>query len=254
MPSPFPGMDPYLEGYLWPDVHHELASQVRRQLTPQLRPKYAAQIEVNVVEDMPPESEFGIFYPDVNVVKTPVKAEKPNSGGLAVTTANVTLPVIQPIPTRLSSVQIRDVAKNLLVTSIEIISPVNKREPGLTMYRSKRQRLYQAGVHLLEIDLLRRGQRPFVQPGLPKTSYAVALTRAASGKVDVWTLNLPDPLPVVPVPLLDTDPDAVVNLSTAVEAIYADAGYDVILDYTQNPPPPALTETEAIWIKQQINR
>lgn len=21
MPSPFPGMDPYLEGYLWPDVH-----------------------------------------------------------------------------------------------------------------------------------------------------------------------------------------------------------------------------------------
>ncbi len=24
MPSPFPGMDPYLEGHLWPDVHSAL--------------------------------------------------------------------------------------------------------------------------------------------------------------------------------------------------------------------------------------
>ncbi len=29
MPSPFPGMDPYLEGYLWLDVHQSLASQIR---------------------------------------------------------------------------------------------------------------------------------------------------------------------------------------------------------------------------------
>ena len=31
MPSPFPGMDPYLETpLLWGDVHHELISQIRR--------------------------------------------------------------------------------------------------------------------------------------------------------------------------------------------------------------------------------
>ncbi len=29
MPSPFPGMDPYLEPpHLWPDVHHALISAV----------------------------------------------------------------------------------------------------------------------------------------------------------------------------------------------------------------------------------
>lgn len=42
MPSPFPGMDPYLEGYLWPDVHNAFANKIPQQLTPQLRPRYAA--------------------------------------------------------------------------------------------------------------------------------------------------------------------------------------------------------------------
>lgn len=37
MPSPFPGMDPYLEGYLWPDVHHRLASEIARQLGKMVR-------------------------------------------------------------------------------------------------------------------------------------------------------------------------------------------------------------------------
>jgi hypothetical protein len=42
MPSPFPGMDPYLEGYLWSDVHHRLATQISDQLMPLLRPQYVA--------------------------------------------------------------------------------------------------------------------------------------------------------------------------------------------------------------------
>ncbi|MGZ3485541.1 MAG: DUF4058 family protein, partial [Isosphaeraceae bacterium] len=41
MPSPFPGMDPYLEEPgLWPDVHHELISETRALLNTILRPKY----------------------------------------------------------------------------------------------------------------------------------------------------------------------------------------------------------------------
>ena len=51
MPSPFPGMDPFLEGYLWPDVHHSLATQIRDQLSPLIRPHYVARIEVQVVRD-----------------------------------------------------------------------------------------------------------------------------------------------------------------------------------------------------------
>lgn len=139
MPSPFPGMDPYLEGYLWPDVHTALASKIRQQLTPRLRPKYAARLEVYLAEDPFPDSEIGILYPDVEVLETPQR--------------QASLSVLQAVRVRLIDVEIRDTANNRLVTSLEILSPVNKREPELTTYRQKRQQLYRANVHLFELDL-----------------------------------------------------------------------------------------------------
>jgi hypothetical protein len=36
MPSPFPGMDPYLEGWLWPDVHATLIPAIRAALAARL--------------------------------------------------------------------------------------------------------------------------------------------------------------------------------------------------------------------------
>jgi len=44
VPSPFPGMAPYLEGYLWPNVHSALAHIIRQQLAPQIQPKYVARL------------------------------------------------------------------------------------------------------------------------------------------------------------------------------------------------------------------
>jgi hypothetical protein len=138
VPSPFPGMDPYLEGYLWPDVHSALAHTLRRQLAPQIQPKYVARLEISVIED-----------------QSPAPPETPEDiAGAAVTP--ITAPLTIPLPhARLATVEIRDVAQNILVTSIEILSPVNKREPHLSQYRQKRERLRAAHVHLLEIDLLR---------------------------------------------------------------------------------------------------
>ena len=44
MPSPFPGMDPYLEyPGLWPDVHHNLISDTQDFLAHQLRPEVCRQ-------------------------------------------------------------------------------------------------------------------------------------------------------------------------------------------------------------------
>ena len=62
-------MDPYLEGYLWPDVHHRLATQISDQLMPLLRPRYVARIEIQVVPDETPEADIGIMYPDVEIVR-----------------------------------------------------------------------------------------------------------------------------------------------------------------------------------------
>lgn len=69
MPSPFPGIAPHLEGYLWPDVHNALANKIRQQLVPLLRPRYTARLEIYLVEDTAPEEEVGILYPNVEVLK-----------------------------------------------------------------------------------------------------------------------------------------------------------------------------------------
>jgi hypothetical protein len=253
MPSPFPGMDPYLEGYLWADVHNALASKIRQMLVPKLRPRYTARLEIYLVEDNHPEAEVGILYPDVEILRVRNAAPIATSGGtaLATTPATLTLPMIEPIAIRIPTIEIRDAANNSLVTSIEILSPVNKREPGLTQYRQKRQRLYQADVHLIELDFLRRGTRPFDHPRLPTAPYFVTLTRARSAAVDLWPIALQQFLPVIPVPLKAEDPDVALDLGAAMMEIYDEAGYDLSIDYTQSPPPPALTVADESWWRSQ---
>lgn len=253
MPSPFPGMDPYLEGPLWPDVHQALANKLRQRLTPQLRPRYTARLEVYLVEDTAPEGEIGILYPDVEILQRPQPpaptAPGRSAGGVALTPAPLSVPVLQPVRVRIPTVEIRDTAHNVLVSCIEILSPVNKREPGLTPYRQKRQRLYEAQVHLIEVDLLRRGTRPVSHPRIPPVPYLITLTRAGSGKVEVWPLQLPDPLPTIPVPLRAPDPDIALDLSEALAAIYEEAAYDLSIDYTQPPPPPPLSDEDRRWLE-----
>jgi hypothetical protein len=162
--------------------------------------------------------------------------------------------VMLPVEVRLTSVEIRDTASNQLVTSIEILSPVNKREPGLAQYRTKRQRLYQAGVHLIELDLIRRGTRPVAHRRLPEVPYLIALTRAHTGKTDIWPLTLRDPLPTLPLPLRPPDDDVTLNLATALAAVYDEAAYDLSIDYRQDPPPPTLPEADGAWMRELLSR
>ncbi len=219
-------MDPYLEGYLWPDVHQELASAIKGLVVPEISPKYVARLSLYTVEDTSPEEDVGIMYPDVEVLQ---------------------------IEVRIPVVEIRDRQDNQLITAIEIISPVNRRNPGLEPYRKKRLRLHEAGVHLLEIDLLRRGERPFKHPYLPKTQYMALLTRAGSTKTQVWAFNLDDPLPVLPVPLKAPDPDVPLVLRKALEEVYTRSQYDLSINYREDPPPPPLPVKEQEWLRQLLD-
>ncbi|MBI4618003.1 MAG: DUF4058 family protein [Planctomycetes bacterium] len=250
MSSPFSGMDPYLEGHLWPDVHHGLAYAIRRQIVPRIRGRYVARIEVSLIEDPTPEAEIGILYPDVEVL-APREPTHPTPGTLPshhepeATTAPLTIPAMETIEVRIPSVEIRDLAGDRLVTSIEILPPVNKREPGLSAYRKKRQRLRRSSVHLLEIDFLRRGTRAIIHPRIPATTHLCSLTRAGSATTDLWPLPLGDPLPCLPVPLLAPDPDVILDLGAALAVVYDDAAYEDTIDYRVAPPPPELTQEEA---------
>ena len=259
MASPFPGMDPYLEGYLWPDLHNALATKIRQLLTPLLRPRYAARLNIYVVEDTAPESELGILYPDVEIMRTQQPADSHPAaflraeGGDA-TPAMLTVPVILPVAVQLVNVEIYDTARNQLVSSIEILSPVNKRDPGLQRYRLKRQRLYQAGIHLLELDLLRRGTRLITHATLPNVPYLITLTRAHAGKTDVWPLRLQDAWPKVPIPLRQPDADVILNLGQAFDEVYAEAAYELSINYHEPPPVPSLTDEDKAWVQKLLQQ
>jgi len=256
-------MDPYLEGYLWTDVHQRLATEISRRLAPRLKPRYVVRLAIYVVEDSTPEAEIGIMYPDVEVLESGrggvprrqrvIREAMPAPMAAQTTPAPLIIPLLRPVEVRLVSVEIRDVARNELVTCIEILSPVNKREPGLSEYRQKRQRLHQASVHILEIDLLRRGTRPLTHPRVPDVPYLITLTRAEAQVVAVWPIRLQDALPTVPVPLRAPDPDVPLELAPVLAAIYDEAAYELSIDYSQPPPPPPLSAEDGAWLKTRLS-
>lgn len=71
MPSPFPGVDPYLENpELWPEVHHRLITAIAIAIAPAIAPKYRVAIEKRTYFSEP-EDSLTVAIPDVAVYSTP---------------------------------------------------------------------------------------------------------------------------------------------------------------------------------------
>jgi hypothetical protein len=147
---------------------------------------------------------------------------------------------------------VRDTAERQLVTVIEILSLVNKRGQGYRDYIEKRMSLMQTDTHLLEIDLLRIGERVLLAGGeLPAAYYYVFLSRfTRRPRTEVWPVQLQETLPIVPVPLLPPDDDILLDLQQAVDACFNLVGYENLLDYSQPLPPPILDDGGADWINE----
>jgi hypothetical protein len=159
------------------------------------------------------------------------------------------------LPLRLFTVEVREVGTLRLVTAIEILSPSNK-QPGhdaCEEYLRKRRALLRSEAHLIEIDLLRGGQRPPLERPVPPAPYYVTLSRASRRpRVEVWPIQLRDKLPTLPVPLLHPDPDAPLDLAGVVAAVYGRGAYARLIDYRQPPPPPSLSDAEAAWLDERL--
>lgn len=249
MPSPFPGMDPYLEGHLWPDVHNSLSYLIKVQLAPRLPNAYRVHLQSYTVEDTSPEKEIGIMYPYVGVYKPGDQAREPAAAyGAGITPPTAILPVIKPVEVSIPVVEIRGLKDNRLITSIEVLSPVNKRVPGFVPYCEKRDRFQDADVHLIEIDLLRRGYRALRHPRLPPSHYLVSLVKAGTKEVQVWALDIKDTLPVIPVPLQAPDADCYLDLGKAMDDLYEQGCFEKSIDYGVKPPPPDFSEVEMKWM------
>ena len=50
MPSPFPGMDPFLESQEWEDFHTTFNTILRERLGPSLEPDYLVRVERRVYQ------------------------------------------------------------------------------------------------------------------------------------------------------------------------------------------------------------
>lgn len=156
---------------------------------------------------------------------------------------------------RLYTVEVRKTGTLRLVTAIEVLSPVNKR-PSHEAYQDyvrKRRQLLRSETHVIEIDLLRGGERPPLERPVPAAPYHVTLSRAHQRPVvEVWPIQLWERLPVLPVPLLAPDPDVRLDLGTVVAAVYERGAYARLIDYRLPPPPPALAEAQATWLEEHL--
>ncbi|NOK63312.1 MAG: DUF4058 family protein [Chloroflexi bacterium AL-W] len=257
MEPPFPGMDPYLESTeYWPSFHHHLAEELMTMLNEQLDPKYFADVEVRAVIDNVSISSSSDVYPDVAVIDSdPQPLEAPDMApSLVAPLQRVALPSER---TRSRTVHIYLSDTKALVTAIEILSPTNKRGRGLQQYRQKREELLFSDCHLVELDLVRRGERPGweLEDLPPTTAYVCLVNRARHDALrisDIWPLTLAQPLPTLPIPLLSTDPDITLDLSVAIQDIYRRARYARRVDYRADPPPPVLSSDDADWLDTQL--
>lgn len=255
MPSPFPGMDPYVEQpRLWMDFHSDLAAEIRAELNRQIRPAYFARLTpyatYEVVEIA--LSRLQKVIPDVGVMRETAALY---AGGAAVIDPPVESVVQMEAPLELLSVEILRADDETLITAIEILSPVNKR-PGHDAhrdYRRKRQELLRSGAHFIEIDFLRGGERSPLDKPVPAAPYYVSLSRVGQRPaISVWPVPLNSRLPTIPVPLDFGDPDAILALSAVVASVYERGGYDAQIDYRQPVPPPTLTDEESAWVEMLL--
>lgn len=258
MPTPFPGMDPYLERPgLWVQVHADLIVDIRRFLAPLLRPRYHVAIEQHTYLTVwPPYQQQSVGIPDVLItlpkngtydaaitVAAPATAGKPVVGEL-------------PIPEEglvERYLEVREVTTQEVITMIAVLSPTNKilRE-GQLQYQRKRLEILSSLIHLVEIDLLRAGKAlPMAVTG--QNDYRIVVSRSQHRpQADVYLFGVRDPIPDFPIPLRTGETEPTLPLNQILHNLYDLGGYDLVIDYRQ-PPDPPLTANDAPWVTQLLN-
>lgn len=251
MPSPFPGMDPWLErSDHWPDVHNRLIAAIGDVLGPQLRPRYFVALEERVyVEEAQGLTLVG--RPDLAVVGSR------RTGGGDARSATAMVEVELPMADRLREtyLEIRTAREGEVVTVLEVLSPANKRTgEGRRLYLQKRSSVLATLTSLVEIDLLRAGEPMPVIGDLPSSDYAILVSRSwQRPRAHLLPFGVRDRIPTVPVPLRKGEEEPMVELGSVLGALYERASYDLRIDY-RRPSEPPLVADDAPWAADRIGR
>jgi hypothetical protein len=254
MPSPFPGMNPYLENpELWPEVHSRLIVAMADALNPQLMPKYRAAIDQRVY-DISGDEALLVGIPDVTV-EQPVSSATPSPVAVMPPPAGptrVTVPI--PIEMRERYLQIKSVATGKVITVVEVLSPTNKRPgAGRNAYEEKRREVLSSLNHLIEIDLLRQGEPMALTTGNVQSHYRILVSRAEQrSQDDLYAFNMQDSVPRFPLPLAADEVEPIVDLQGLLNQVYDRAGYGMVIDYARSSVPP-LNEADAAWANELLH-
>jgi hypothetical protein len=252
MPTPFPGMNPYIErASMWHDFHESFMPVVREILTAQVVPRYFIRInEQMYIHELSGEQRRFLGRSQLLVpALTPPGAGAGTSSAAVEAPAEVGVPVVD-VESQ-SFLEIRDRDSRELVTVLELLSPTNKYAgPDREQYLAKAHQLQRSWVHFVEIDLLRGGPRmPWLD--MPPCDYCVVVSRVERRpKAGFWPIGLRDRLPVIPIPLRGGDPDARLDLQEVLHRIYDAAGYEYHI--YSGPPEPLLSAEDTAWSQQLV--
>jgi hypothetical protein len=246
-------MDPYLEDpWIWPDFHLTFAVALRTELNRRLPAGYVALVDRYVwVQEPETEERKRLGKPDVFLT-----GESRTKGAPAAAVVAAPLEIVLPSITEKGSPYLRivDRANRRLVTVIELLSPANKT-PGKDRdaYLMKQREYLASDVNLVEMDLLRKGERlPWIAPSVAAADYYVMVSRAAKRpRALVWPFGVRESLPPIAIPLAEKDGDVALELGTCMNQVYDSAGYARELDYAQ-PPNPPLDEPDAAWVRELL--
>jgi len=266
-------MDPYLEAPdIWPDFHNGLAGEIRAELNNSLPPPYYARLEMRPEVGIVEEAGYTRrIVPDVAVVRRPQRDAGVES--IAVlssprTTLSRSVEVtVRSEPIRHSYVEIRAPTRgHELVTLIEMVSPSNKRRgPDRRAYLQKQSDVLESGASLIELDLLRSGERLMADPEVqaylagvqPPPDYLVLVNRAwqRSGgvrAVQIFPILLAEPLPVIAVPLRQGQDEVLLDLQFIFSRVYDSGPYRRGAVNYHQPPEPPLACDQVAWAEQRL--
>ncbi len=267
MPSPFSGMNPYLEDpAVFPDLHDSLVFCLRESLNANLPPPYYAGIASRVWI----ESSVRSVGPDVKVL-TPTpdgdgeSARSSGAGGVAVAEALAAEPIVINVPHEEQRERFLEIytqsGGERLVTTIEVLSMTTKTpgEHGRDLYLKKQKEILESKVHLVEIDLLRGGRpttavpRALVEAKVGPFAYHVSIHHFDKPEdFYVYARRLEMRLPAIAVPLLPGDGSVTVDLQVLLDKCYDTGHYERRVRYKENPPVPPLSPEQMEWAQQVL--
>lgn len=256
MPSPFPGMDPYLEQpTFWSSFHSRLIIAIADAIEPQLGSQYYVEVETRTYQSDDSEDGLLIGIPDAIIFSNQSARsteEQPMAGDGSTATQPRPERVEVPMPLLVNEryLEVREIVTDEVITVIELLSPKNKRSgDGRTAYEKKRRAILGSATHLVELDLLRGGKPMAILGMRSTTAYRILISRSHQRPAaDLYSLTLQQKLPSFPIPLKPNEKEPLVPLQDIFNGVYDRARYSTRIDYRQPIPPPALSAVDREWV------